>query len=92
MYALLAVWFVFLVLWTLAWRYLRPRRPTAIRPLAVAEIVIYGLLAVATLFDHGWSRWPVTVVGILGVVDGVVTYWTKRNRWWRRKPTPSQSA
>lgn len=82
------MWVIFLVVWVLAWRYAwryASSHPTVVRPLAVAEMVIYGGAVVAALLaDNGWAL----AVGTLGVINGVMTYRTKRN-WWRT-PKPPQ--
>ena len=81
---------VFLVVWVVGWRYAwryAATHPTVVRPLAVTEIVIYGGAVIGALREG--NLWG-SAVGILAVINGVMTYRTKRN-WWRT-PRPPRGA
>jgi len=87
----LVIWAIllaaFLVVWVVGWRYAwryAASHPTVVRPLAVAEIVIYGSAVIAGLREG--NLWGL-VFGIVGVINGVMTYRTKRN-WWRTPRSP----
>ena len=78
---------VFLVVWVLGWRYAwryAASHPTVVRPLAVVETVIYGGAFIAALIEG--NLWALAF-GIVGVINGVMTYRTKRN-WWRTPRPP----